>query len=181
MKILVGSKNPVKIESVKEAFELYYEKVQIISRDVDSGVKAQPVNVETYLGAENRALALKKINEDEKLNADFMIGVEGGIKETFGRWFAFGCMCLLDENGNKSFGTSAHFQLPGDVVKRLLKGEELGHVMDDIQNQKNTKQKLGAICYFTEGKMNRKELYIPGIISAIIPFLHAKDYFGVKR
>jgi len=180
MKILVGTKNPVKLEAAKEAFELYHETVEVISLEVDSGVKTQPINEETYLGAENRALALKKLNSRESFGADYMIGIEGGIKETFGRWFAFGCMCLIDKHGNKSFGTSAHFQLPQNVVKRLLNGEELGHVMDDIQNEKNTKQKLGAIGYFTEGKMNRKELYIPGIISAIIPFLHVEDYFGVK-
>ena len=44
--------------------------------------------------------------------------------------------------------------------------------------QENTKQKGGAISYFTAGKMNRKELYIPGLISALIPFQHENLYFS---
>jgi len=63
MKILVGSKNPVKIESVKEAFEKYYDEVEVTGFSVESNVPAQPYNDETFFGAENRAFELNKINE----------------------------------------------------------------------------------------------------------------------
>jgi len=81
------------------------------------------------------------------------------------------------KEGKTSFGTSAHFELPEVVTKQLLEGKELGHVMDEIMKEENTKQRGGAIAYFTNGKMNRKELYIPGIISALIPFQHTNIYF----
>ena len=87
-------------------------------------------------------------------------------------------MCIIDKNGRTSFGTSAHFELPECVTKRLLKGEELGFVMDEIMKEDNTKQKGGAIAFFTNGKMDRKELYIPGLISALVPFQHEKMYFN---
>ena len=90
-------------------------------------------------------------------------------------------MCIIDKAGHKSFGTSAHFELPIAIVERLLKGEELGHVMDDIQNKRNTKQKFGAIGYFTAGVLNRKDLYIPGLISALVPFNHQTDYFYERK
>ena len=61
--------------------------------------------------------------------------------------------------------------------KQLLDGKELGHVMDKLMREENTKQRGGAIAYFTNGRMNRKELYIPGLISALIPFQHKGLYF----
>ena len=48
MLVLVGSKNPVKIESVKEAFAKYFASVEVIGLDVDSKVPTQPVNYQTY-------------------------------------------------------------------------------------------------------------------------------------
>lgn len=172
MKILVGSANPVKVESVKEAFSLYFENVEVISLDVESGVSVQPINDETFAGARNRALNLMKINDEQNLGADFFVGIEGGITKQFDKWFAFGCMCVVDRESNEGFGTSPHFELPGIVVEKLLKGIELGNVMDEIMNEQNTKQKSGAIGYFTNGVMNRKELYIEGLKVAVIPFLH---------
>ena len=177
MKILIGSKNPVKIDAAKEAFSLYFDKVEAIGISVKSYVPAQPVNSQTFEGAKNRATELQKINDVKKLQADFFVGIEGGIQEIFGKWFAFGGMCIIDKSGKTSFGTSAHFELPESITKRLLAGEELGFVMDEIMQEENTKQKGGAISFFTNGIMNRKELYVTGIISALVPFLHKELYF----
>ncbi|MEW6196653.1 MAG: inosine/xanthosine triphosphatase [Bacteroidota bacterium] len=178
MKILVGSVNPVKVDSVKEAFSLYFENVDVISREVESGVSIQPVNDETFTGARNRAINLYNIDSREKINADYYVGIEGGIARQFDRWFAFGCMCIIDKDGFEGFGTSPHFELPEYVIEKLLQGTELGDVMDEILNEKNSKQKQGAIGYFTNGVMNRKELYIEGLKVAVIPFLHKKFFFN---
>jgi len=178
MKILVGSKNPVKLKAVEEAFSLYFNSIEVIGISVESGVSDQPINDETYIGAENRAKQLQILDNEKTLNADYFVGIEGGIQQTYNKWFAFGGMCLIHKSGKTSFGTSAHFELPEIVTRQLLDGKELGHVMDDIMQQENTKQKGGAIAFFTNGRMNRKELYIPGLISALIPFQHEQMYFG---
>lgn len=176
MKILVGSKNPVKIEAVKEAFKKYYDEVEVTEFSVESNVPAQPYNDETFFGAENRVFELKKINEQQNLNADYFTGIEGGISKVFNRWFAYGVVCIMDIDGRKGFGTSAHFELPEKVIKEIKNGRELGDVMNDIQNEQNTKQKKGAIGYFTNGIISRKDLYVPGIITALIPFLHKENF-----
>ena len=177
MKILVGSKNPVKLKSVEETFLLYFEDIEVTGIEVESGVPVQPVNDETYIGAKNRAMKLKELNKKQKLQADFFVGIEGGIAKEFEKWFAFGCMCIIDKDNNVGFGTSPHFELPERIVDKLLNGIELGAVMDEIMNERNTKQKGGAIGYFTNGVMNRKELYIEGLKVAIIPFLHKEMFF----
>ncbi len=177
MKILVGSKNPVKIDSVKEAFANYYDNIETIGIHVESGVSAQPVSDQTFSGAKNRAIKLKELNDTQNLSADYFVGIEGGITKQFEKWFAFGCMCVVDNEGRIGFGMSPHFELPQNVVEKLLQGIELGDVMDEIMNQQNTKQKHGAIGFFTNGVMNRKELYIEGLKVALIPFLHKEMFF----
>ena len=117
------------------------------------------------------------MNDKQSLSADYFVGIEGGIVKQFDKWFAFGCMCVVDNHGKTGFGTSPHFELPESVTEKLLAGIELGDVMDEIQNQQNTKQKLGAIGYFTKGVMGRKELYVEGLKVAIIPFLNKEMFF----
>jgi inosine/xanthosine triphosphatase len=177
MKILVGSKNPVKIDAVREALSNYFGNIEVTGIEVESGISTQPIGEETFIGARNRALNLKALNESNNIDADFFVGIEGGIAKKFDKWFAFGCMCIVDKSGNIGFGTSPHFELPMLVVEKLLNGIELGTVMDEIQNEEHTKQKHGAIGYFTNGVMNRKELYVEGLKVAIIPFLNKKLFF----
>lgn len=177
MKILVGSTNKVKIEAAREAFSNYFDTIEVIGIEVNSNVHHQPINYDTFIGAENRAEALIVVDKSKQLNADFFVGIEGGIIQHHERWFGFGCMCVIDKFGNKSFGTSPHFELPEEVYSRLLKGEELGEVMDEIMQQKNTKQNSGAIGFLTNGVMNRTQLYVPGIIAALVPFNHKNMYF----
>lgn len=179
MKILVGSKNPVKISSVEDAFSNYFESIIVEGIEVDSNVPPQPVNTETYLGAQNRALKLYELNCEQNLGADFFVGIEGGITKQFDRWFAFGCMCIIDKNKNIGFGNSPAFELPNSIVNNLLSGKELGDVMDEIINEQNTKQRGGAIGFFTNGIMNRKELYVEGLKVAIIPFLNKDMFFNI--
>ena len=177
MKILVGSENPVKIEAVKEAFTKYFGNVEVVGIGVESHVPAQPVNDETYIGAQSRAIHLKELNEKENLGADYFVGIEGGIAEEFEKWFAFGAMCIMNKEGEKGLGTSPHFELPVEVADKLLKGIELGDVIDELTTTENSKQHSGAIGFFTKGVMDRKELYTHGLIVAMIPFLHEKLYF----
>ena len=60
MKILIGTKNPGKIEGAKQAFEKYFDEVEIEGISVDSNVGDQPVNEEILQGAKNRVKNLKK-------------------------------------------------------------------------------------------------------------------------
>ncbi len=177
MKVLVGSKNPVKIKATKEAFLKYFPKAEISGLAVRSGVPSQPINIETFRGAKNRSLALKRINRKMNLKASFFVGIEGGIINLYSRWFAFGAMCIIDKAGRISFGSSPHFELPAHVTKKLLAGTELGDVMDELRGEKNTKQKDGAIGFFTKGIMSRKDFYVHGLVVALVPFISKELYF----
>lgn len=176
VRVLVGSENPVKIQAVREAFAKYFADVDVIARNVDSGVSHQPVNEETFDGAKNRALALQKINQEQKLGAQFCVGIEGGIIQLYRKWFVFGVMCLMDENGRTGFGLSPHFELPDRISRQLLNGKELGDVADELFGDTNSKQKGGAIHFLTNGVMDRKNFYVQGLLVALVPFLNKELY-----
>jgi len=79
--VIIASKNPVKIEAVKIAFEKMFlqEKFEFIGESIPSDVNAQPMsNEETLQGAMNRA-----INAQSKFpEANFWVGLEGGLEKT---------------------------------------------------------------------------------------------------
>ncbi|MBD3287834.1 inosine/xanthosine triphosphatase [candidate division KSB1 bacterium] len=170
MKIFVGSLNPVKINATAEAFGEYFDNVNVSGIETPSKVPPQPINDQTFEGAYNRAIGLKKLVQDQKLQSDFYVGIEGGITEIMNRWFAFGAMCIMDNSDKTGFGTTIHFELPPVFVNQLLNGTELGVVIDRYSGSKDTKQKGGAIEFLTGGIFDRKVIYKQGLIAALIPF-----------
>jgi len=175
--VFVGSENPVKIEATREAFLKYFDDVEVKGIKIDSGVSNQPIGNETFEGAEKRAINLKRFCDENNLKGDFFVGIEGGIININSKWFGFGAICIVSEKGDIGFGTSPLFQLPKNIVENLLKGKELGEVIDEITKDNNTKHKYGAVGFFTKGRMNRKELYVSGLTVALIPFLNKEFEF----
>ncbi|PIU18027.1 MAG: inosine/xanthosine triphosphatase, partial [Elusimicrobia bacterium CG08_land_8_20_14_0_20_44_26] len=166
-KIFVGSKNPVKIASSRDAFLKYYDSVEVVSDEAESGVGRQPVNSKTFEGAERRARHLADKNRLQNLGADFFVGIEGGVINLYSRWFSFGGVCIMDNAGVAGFGSSVMFEIPPSIVGELLSGTELGDVMDRMQSSENTKQRHGAIGFFSKGVINRRKLYKDAIIAAL--------------
>lgn len=168
MKVLVASFNPVKTEACREAFAGMFanEIIDVQGIKVPSGVSDQPFSeAETLSGAVNRAELLKSRHPD----ADFLVGIEGGVEQRFGELWAFAWVVV--SNGSKSGkGATARFPLPGKVKKLLDEGWELGDANDKVFAQHNSKQQGGAIGLLTGDLITRKELYVPAVIMALIPF-----------
>ena len=71
MKILIATKNPGKIEGVREAFKCYFDNVEIEGITVDSEVSDQPINEEILKGAKNRIRNLKRYAKDNGIEYDW--------------------------------------------------------------------------------------------------------------
>ena len=84
MKILIGTKNPGKIEGAKRAFSHYFKDIEIEGKAVDSEVGDQPFDEDILKGARNRVKNLKKYAKENNLTADYYVAVEGGITEVLG-------------------------------------------------------------------------------------------------
>jgi inosine/xanthosine triphosphatase len=176
MNILVGSANPVKIEAARAAFSRFFKNIEVMAFPVSSGVADQPFNEEVFTGAHNRALALRDIDRQRRLGSHFFVGLEGGIIRSISRWFVFGAACIIDHTYREAFGTTPHFEIPGNLVERLSSGTELGELIDKLKGMTNTKQGDGAIGFFTKGVLTRKDIYVTGLISALVPFLNRDVY-----
>lgn len=169
MKIIVASQNPVKVEAVEMGFNKLFPQAhkEIGSVDVDSGVGNQPYgDEETKLGATNRAN-----NAKMKLpQADYWVGIEGGVKKIGNDLAAMAHFAILDKTGRLSHSKSAVFYLPPAVTKMIHEGVELGHAHDKLFSTSNSKQKGGMIGFLTDDVITRAEYYVQPVIMALIPF-----------
>ena len=75
-----------KIEGARQAFEKYFDNIDIEGIAVESNVGAQPVNEEILQGAKNRIKNLKKYANNNNIKADFYIASEAGITNLLGEW-----------------------------------------------------------------------------------------------
>lgn len=177
MKVLVGSMNPVKIDAAKKAFSSYFKDIEVEGIEVGSSVSDQPIDEETFEGAENRAKILKKLNEKAKIGAAYFVGIEGGVINVYSKWFGIGVVCIINDKGNVGFGTSPMFELWNDATEKVLEGVELGDVMAEVTGDSQVKRKGGAVGFLTDGVVERKDLYVSALELALIPFLKENLYF----
>lgn len=172
MKIVVASKNPVKIKATLLGFESYFTGVVAEGVNVESEVADQPMsNAETLLGARNRAKNAKQ----QFPKSDFWVGIEGGIETTENGLTAFAWIVIFSgENSGEARTTS--FRLPPKVAELIEQGYELGIANDILFKKKNSKQKTGAVGILTNNKVSRTDLYKQAVQLALIPFLNPKLY-----
>ncbi|WP_059171435.1 DUF84 family protein [Bacillus sp. FJAT-27445] len=154
MKIIIGSENPAKAAAVKNAFILN-DSAEFITLDVQSGVSAQPFSdEETIEGAMNRAQAAL-----EQGGGTIGIGLEGGIHLTKYGMFLCNWGVLAEPGYPPLIAGGARIPLPDEIAAKLLAGRELGPVMDEYTKKKNIRKAEGAIGIFTNGQINRADMF----------------------
>ena len=171
MKILMGTKNPGKIEGARQAFENYFENVEIEGIPVESDVSAQPVNEEIFQGAKNRVKNLKNYAKQNNLKADFYVASEAGITNSLGDWIEINAVVIEDSKGFQSVGTSQGFPIPEKYVKEIIE-TELGKVMDKIFEKQNLGKGKGGISLLTKGEVSRIELTKNAFVMALISHIN---------
>ncbi len=168
--IALGSTNPVKKEATERAFRRIFGKVKVIPVEVSSKVPPQPIGEQAMIGALNRASsALKLVSE-----ARFGVGIEGGLFTFSKIYYLAGFVAIIERSGRISTGMSGWFECPNAFIHRLLKGEELGNIMDELTGIRDTKRKEGAIGFFTRGIVKRSDLYEHGVLMALAKFISPK-------
>jgi inosine/xanthosine triphosphatase len=172
--IIVGSKNPVKIECTDAAFAEAFNRGFVVDGvNASSQVPDQPRgDEETFLGARNRVINSKSIFPE----ADFWVGIEGGVDEDVRGMYAFAWIYIEDKNGKHGKSKTASFYLPEGVAELVRSGMELGHADDEFFSKENSKQEGGSVGILTHGVVTRKAYYTQAIILALIPFLNEKIY-----
>jgi inosine/xanthosine triphosphatase len=188
--VAVGSKNPVKCDSVKIGLQRLLNKagakpvIEVVGFDVPSGVSNQPMgDAETQEGAKQRALNVYA--EYQKVHGelpDFAVGLEGGVRKDLSESFleCFAWMVVYD-GSFCSKASTASILLPGAVARLILEeGLELGHADDLLFGRSNSKQQDGSVGLISRGCIDRTEYYAHAISLAFSPFLWPSLY-PVKR
>lgn len=171
LKVVVTSHNPVKIAAAREAFLTQFptREIQLIPLAVESGVPDQPMSdEETRQGARNRVANARLKNPD----ADYWVGLEGGLDFFDGRLMAFAWMVIAAGNDQISETRSVTLPLPPEVQALVSEGLELGEANDRVFSTLNSKQGGGAFGLLTDGLMTREGIYTQTLILALIPFVH---------
>lgn len=169
--VIVGSINPAKLNPARTVFaEVFGLETRGI--DVSSGVPNQPVGYEeTLLGAKNRAKGALR-----QAGATYGVGLEGGVEfNEYGGWL-FNIAYIVQGNGKSGFARGGSILLPPDMADRVRAGEELGHVIDDVAELKDSKRAGGAVGFLTLGRVERAEFWRHTLELALPPFLRPELY-----
>ncbi len=171
MKIVVTSHNPVKIAAVRKAFLSQFPgaDIDLTPIGVASGISDQPMSDE-----ETRAGARNRVNNAilECPDADYWVGLEGGLDRFDGHLMAFAWMVIAGPDNRTSETRSGTLPLPPGVQALISDGLELGEANDRVFSTLNSKQGGGAYGLLTDGLMTRESIYKQTLILALIPFVH---------
>ena len=171
MKILMGPKNPGKVQGAKEAFEKYFDNIEIEGIKVSSEVGDQPINEEILQGAQNRVKNLKRYAKENNIKADLYISSEAGITNLLGEWIDINLAVIENDDGVQSTGISQGFPIPDKYIDEIRK-TELGKVMDKIFNGQELAKGKGGISYLTKGEVSRIDLTRNAFIMALTKYIN---------
>lgn len=171
MKIVVASQNPVKLKAVEAAFAamLPDTPADIIGVSVDSGVSDQPRgDDETRRGAQQRAENARAARPD----ADFWVGLEGGVDVFDDSLLTFAWMSIAAANGRRGETRSVGLPLPPAIKTLVDQGLELGDANDRVFGTVNSKHQGGAFGLLTDGRYTRESVYVEALCVALVPLIN---------
>ena len=175
IKVIVASTNPVKIEAAQIGFNKMFpgEHFDVQSISAPSEVSAQPMSSdETLLGATNRMHNVAKLGTE----ADYWIGIEGGVEEVNEELEVFAWVVVKARDGKIGKSKTGSFFLPHKIAELVRQGVELGEADDIVFGRKNSKQANGAIGILTDDALTRTTYYEQAVIMALIPLKNEMLY-----
>jgi inosine/xanthosine triphosphatase len=173
-KVIIASSNPVKVNAAMDGFKTMFPHEEFIFTGIklNHSISPQPMSdIETLHGAEHRS----KLCQDMFDDADYWVGIEGGVDRDGDQMMAFAWIVIRSREQTGKARTGS-FYLPRRVVQLVMEGKELGEADDIVFNRQNSKQENGAVGLLTHDVIDRKKYYEHAVILALIPFLNPDHY-----
>ena len=129
MKVVIGSSNLPKRNAVESSFKAVFPDEDIIIETVstDSGVSSHPTSGgESITGALTRVTRAKELVAD----ADYYVGIEGGLLRVSGRAWEIGWIAISNSDGKIATGLSSGIELQGSILRAVTDGIELNKVLE---------------------------------------------------
>lgn len=169
--VRVGTTNPAKLEAVERVLGRLFDRVEVVGREVDSGVPPQPQGAEAWQGAMNRARGALG-------TGDLGVGIEAGLvpRGDAQTWLDVQFCAVVDRGGRLTLGAGPGFQHPPVVLEGIQAGMTVGEALGSLTGIADIGRKEGAIGFLTEGRMTRRELTEAAVLMAMIPRIRRKLY-----
>jgi inosine/xanthosine triphosphatase len=168
----VGSTNPAKVEAVRRTLGRFAPECVIESVEVPSGVGDMPLGeLAIRAGALARARAAL-----ERTGAEIAFGLEGGANIDGDHAWLTGHVIALTRDGRIGEAAWGRMLRPIAAAERVHNGDELGDVIDDLFDAKESKRHVGAIGLLTDGAVSRTDAFADHVAMACAPFLHPDLY-----
>lgn len=171
MKVLVGSKNEVKVAAVQQAFAALWpdeQQLEVHGVAVDSGVPEQPLSEQqTIMGARNRALRLREMDA-----ADYNVGIEGGLCWGDNWWMECGWVVIISRWEVEGIAASPKIMIPWSGRDMIDQGADLNDVCSALFGVEQAGAKMGYFGLMTNGVVDRQRAYFDAVTFAAARFLH---------
>ena len=186
-RIALGSDRAAKIVAVRASIarvaevDSAWRDANVVARSVKTEAPAMPLNDwELMSGARQRALAVREILIEQRLDADLYVGLEGGFHSISvdGEWHTFlRGWAFVTDGQRDSFGMSPSIEVPDAIVKDVVEGKrELGIVIDDFAGIRDVRSKQGAWGVLSRDLLTRSMSFEAALIAAFAPFYNRELY-----
>src|ERR1700682_5399417 len=186
-RIALGADRAAKIMALRASIarvgevDSAWRDANVVARSVKTDAPAMPLNDwELMSGARQRALAVREILIEQRLDADLYVGLEGGFHSISveGEWHTFlrGWAFVTDgERG--SFGATPSISVPESIRKKVIEGKrELGLVIDEVAGTRDVRSRQGAWGILSRDLITRSLSFELALIAAFAPFYNAELY-----
>jgi inosine/xanthosine triphosphatase len=186
-RIALGSDRAAKIMSVRAAVTRVAEvdptwaNASVVARKVQTDAPAMPLNDwQLMSGARQRAVAVRDMLVEQKLDADLYVGLEGGFHsiQLEGEWHTFLRGWAFVTDGQRgSFGMSPSIAVPDPIVESVVQGKrELGEVIDEVAGMRDVRSRQGAWGVLSRDLLTRSMSFEAALIAAFAPFYNRELY-----
>jgi inosine/xanthosine triphosphatase len=186
-RIALGSDRAAKIMALRASIarvaqiDSGWREASVVARPVKTDAPAMPLNDwELMSGARQRALAVREILIEQRLDADLYVGLEGGFHSISveGEWHTFlRGWAFVTDGERASFGMSPSIGVPEAIVKDVIQGkQELGFVIDEVAGVRDVRSKQGAWGVLSRDLLTRSMSFEAALIAAFAPFYNPALY-----
>ena len=201
LRVQAGTDNPTKLSGASAALlRVFGRKFRLEGHKEDSKVSHHPFNEETFAGAKNRAHAAWKrangaagkgmhakkrggtANESSrtKRGCDYSLGMESGLFTLAHGTHVDITVCCVYDGKRETYGTGMGFVVPEWIAKKIrAHGSDLSKVMKEIMGEDKIGRRQGALGWFSDGKIHRREQIESSVACAFVPRI-AEARKGIK-
>lgn len=186
-RIAVGSTRRPKLNAMSDAASAITAlldrsiEMQVAGYEVESGVSDTPTSREELMrGAQQRAEAVQEKLRTDSANADFYVGLEGGLDMTIEnghRRVFLESWAYVSDGTHGYFGCSGSIEIPEPLAEEVLsRGTELGIAIDQYAGAVGIRDGQGAWGILTANLISRQDSFRLALLAAFAPFYNARMY-----